>query len=55
MPVEVREIIFIATISQDKEVSPKTAASGATGNPNLDIIKACVEKVMELIKEKNGR
>lgn len=55
MPVEVREIIFIATISQDKEVGTKTAAFGATGNPSLDIIKSCVEKVLEIIKEKNGR
>jgi hypothetical protein len=54
MPVEVRELIIKATVTQDSN-SGKSTGAGAPGSVNQELIKACVEKVLEIIKGKNGR
>lgn len=59
MPIEVRELIIKATIQQDGAPVAGSAPSSATGNnnvsPNEEIINTCIEKVLEIIKDKNGR
>jgi hypothetical protein len=53
--VEVRELIIKATITQDSNAGGESGSSSGAGAGNQEVIKACVEKVMEIIKEKNGR
>jgi hypothetical protein len=54
MPVEIRELIIKATVSEENSKSPPSTALVA-GNSNQEIIKICIEKVLEIIKEKHGR
>jgi Family of unknown function (DUF5908) len=56
MPVEIRELVIKAA------VEPGNGASGAGGNgagsnntPGEEMIKTCVDKVLEILKEKNER
>lgn len=54
MAIEVRELIIRATVTQ----SGNAAGSGQSAAPaaaNEEIIKACIEKVLEIIKDKHGR
>lgn len=60
MPLEVRELVIKATIVQEG----KAAATGAPGgesflnnqvSPNEELITACVERVLEIIKEQRER
>ena len=57
MPIEIRELVIKASI--ESEAGGGTGITGAdTGNnslPNEELIKSCVEKVLEILKEKNGR
>jgi len=60
MPIEVRELIIKATVVQEGGGEAGGGQSGAgSGNndasPNEELIKTCVDKVLEIIKEKNGR
>lgn len=58
MPIEVRELVIKAVVSQDNAPGASGggsgAASGGSGAPE-EIIQACVEKVMDILKEKNER
>jgi hypothetical protein len=58
MPVEIRELVIKATITQDNaaggaQASPTTPSGNASSNEQ--IINACVEKIMEILKTKNQR
>ena len=55
MPLEIRELHIKAVIeSPNEEVN--SGSAGSTSESNHDqLIKACVEKVMELIKEAKER
>ena len=58
MPIEVRELIIKATVVRESGGGSSGASSGAGGNdssPTEELIKICVEKVLEIIKDKNGR
>lgn len=59
MPIEIRELIIKATIVQDgnKSGAAETAAGSGSNDtsPNEELIKNCVEKVLEIIKDKDGR
>lgn len=58
MPIEVRELIIKATVVRESGGGSSGATSGAGGNdssPTEELIKICVEKVLEIIKDKNGR
>jgi hypothetical protein len=59
MPIEIRELIFKATIVQESGGAGAAQSVAGAGNndssPNEELIKTCVEKVIEIIKEKNGR
>ena len=59
MPVEIRELVIKATITQDNaaggpQASPATP-SGNASSSNEQIINTCVEKIMEILKTKNQR
>jgi hypothetical protein len=54
MPVEVRELIIRTTVSQEGNSSQK--APGKDDKSSTDeIVKMCVEKVMQIIRNRNGR
>ena len=60
MPIEVRELVIKATVAPaDGSAHGATAASGSSGSNNVsaqeEIINACVEKIMEILKEKHER
>jgi hypothetical protein len=52
MPIEVRELVIKATIVQDLNGS---AAQANGVPPNEQLVKVCIEKVLEILKEKNER
>jgi hypothetical protein len=57
MPIEVRELVIKASITQDSTTGaspPRLTANNAVP-PNEEIIKACVEKILEILKEKMER
>lgn len=58
MPLEIRELVIKATISQDDsgaaKPSPNTQ-SGNTSSTTEQIVQTCVEKVLEILKTKNQR
>ncbi|MEP7251933.1 MAG: DUF5908 family protein [Ginsengibacter sp.] len=58
MPIEVRELIIKATVVQEGNTAAAAAPSSNTNNnvsANEEIITACVEKVLEILKEKDAR
>ena len=59
MPIEIRELIIKATVVQEGSGAGTSATGAGSGNndasPNEELIKTCVEKVLEIIKDKNGR
>ena len=57
MPVEVRELVIKATVAgeNNSQAAAQGNASGSNSAPGEDMIKACVEKVLEILKEKNER
>jgi len=52
MPVEIRELQIIAVV---QDASPVTSAAPASSTNNNEIIAACVEQVLEILKQKNER
>ena len=55
MPVEIRELIIKAEIKQEGSSNGTASSGSSTASLTEDIINICVEKVLEIIKEKNGR
>jgi len=58
MSIEIRELIIKATIVPDNAANAQASASGSQNNnvsPNEALINACVEKILEIIKDKHGR
>jgi len=56
--IEVRELVIRATIVTDATAGQASATSTAANSdvtPNEELISTCVEKVLEIIREKNGR
>jgi len=57
MPIEVRELIIKATIVQDLS-SSQNGTNGSQNNgvsASEEVIKVCVDKVLEILKDKNER
>lgn len=54
MAIEVRELIIRATVTQSGN-NAGSAQGTAPAAVNEEIIKACIEKVLEIIKDKHGR
>lgn len=57
MPVEIRELQITTVVQESASAAAASAASSAaTPSTNTDaIISACVEQVLEILKEKNER
>lgn len=57
MPVEIRELVIKATIEQNGAAVSGAAgtSAGSNSSPGDDMIKTCVDKVLEILKEKNER
>ena len=57
MPIEIRELVIKATVSSDggtaSSGTPSTSENGVSAGS--DLINACVEKVLEILKEKHER
>lgn len=57
MPIEIRELIIKATIVQDG--NPGGGNSNAVANngvsPSEEVIKVCIEKVLEILKDRDER
>ena len=58
MAIEVKELIIKGSVGQSDH--PAAAAAPAQGNNNSvssteDMVNACVEKILEILKEKNER
>ncbi len=56
MPIEIRELVIKATITQEGQ-SGKTSQAGTNNavTPQEEIINTCVEKVLEILKDKMER
>lgn len=52
MPIEIRELIIKATVSDDTAPGTGDAPDASAGE---DVIAACVEQVMEIIAQKEER
>jgi hypothetical protein len=57
MPVEIRELQITTVVNESASAATSAASSSATpASTNTDaIISACVEQVLEILKEKNER
>ena len=56
MPVEIRELQITTVVQESASAATSSASSSATISTNTDaIISACVEQVLEILKEKNER
>lgn len=58
MPIEIRELIIKATVSQNEQSSGGGAAA-STGSNNVsateEIVSTCVERILEILKDKHER
>jgi hypothetical protein len=57
MSIEVRELIIKATIQQETGGKSKPGGGGENNGvgPNEELLQTCVEKITEIIKDKNER
>lgn len=58
MPIEIRELVIKATVVQEGNSGAASVPSSNSNNnvsTNEEIITACVEKIMEILKEKDAR
>lgn len=58
MPIEIRELVIKATVTQGNESTGNAAIAQSLGNgvsPSEEIINACVEKILEIIKDRDER
>jgi hypothetical protein len=57
MPIEVRELVIKATVSQEDaggEAAPADSSNNSVA-PNEEIVNICIQRVLEILKEKNER
>jgi hypothetical protein len=57
MPIEVRELVIKATITQEDGSGPMAGSSSSnnTVSDKEEIISICVEKILEILKDKGER
>ncbi|MGN8069868.1 DUF5908 family protein [Mucilaginibacter sp. SG564] len=55
MPVEIRELQIVTTITEGGNTGGNTTPSSAGATNSEDIIAKCVEQVLEILKEKTDR
>ena len=59
MPIEIRELVIKATVTQDGAAGNKGTGSAGSGGgaskASEEVINACVEKILEILKDKHER
>ena len=58
MPIEVRELVIKATVKQEDAPGNNPASASLSNNsasPSEEIITICVEKTLEILKDKHER
>ena len=55
MPIEVREVVIKASVADGDNNASAGGSDSDAKQPGEDMIKQCVEKVLEILKEKNER
>ena len=56
MPVEIRELQITTVVQDNASSSSGSAAQSTNSSANTEaIVAACVEQVMEILKQKNER
>ena len=56
MPIEIRELIIKATVTDEKGEGQSGEGSSGGSNSSADsIVAECVDQVMEILKEKGER
>ena len=57
MPIEIRELVIKATVTQENSQGNSIAAASSNNEVSQkeEVVKICVEKVLEILKEKYER
>ena len=55
MPIEIRELVIKATITADAQNSPSQSGNAGAAGGSAEMVQLCVEKVLQILKEKNER
>ena len=55
MPVEIRELVIKATVVPEGSSGDASGVPSADGIASDELIQLCVEKVLEILREKNER
>ena len=59
MPIEIRELIIKATVTDESGNTATGGSAVGSSNNNVSateaIVNKCVEKILEILKEKNER
>jgi hypothetical protein len=56
MPVEIRELVIRATVTEDNGAGkPSQAAGSGDGMSPEQLVKLCVDKILEILNDKHGR
>lgn len=55
MPLEIKEITITASVTENTGESGSAGQGGSAMGNQDDVIAACVEQVMEILKEKSER
>jgi len=57
MSLEVRELIIKATVQQETGGTAKPGGAGENNsvNPNEELLQTCVEKLLEILKNRHER
>jgi hypothetical protein len=53
VPIEIKELVIRAVVDAGTEQKPESAA--ASGQPLEDIVQACVEQVLEVLRRREER
>ena len=54
MPIEIRELVIKATVSQESS-SRENNSAGGKNTKKEELVKACVEEVLEILKNQKER
>jgi hypothetical protein len=57
MPVEIRELVIRATVTEDGKTGGASPAAGSGDNSSSpeQLVMLCVDKILEILKDKHGR
>ena len=55
MPIEIRELVIKTVVGPEGQGNGSSVTGTNANLPSEELIKTCVEKVMEILREKNER